>query len=154
MRTPPSCLEPKRRPTMNSVTTLMTPHSSIMPRAKTASNEKATTTYCIRALLRAAWTRSALYCNTVRAMAGWNRFPSVFGRNLHCELVRNEDTREECHWSHACKSFKRAGVGTNGIIECKFLSKNAHGAKGPLPHFNIPKYITSIPTTYQSLRRR
>jgi hypothetical protein len=28
--------------------------------------------------------------------------PSVFGRNLQCEPVRNVDTREECHWSHAC----------------------------------------------------
>jgi hypothetical protein len=36
------------------------------------------------------------------------------------------NTREECHWSHACKSFKRAGVGTNGIFERKFLSENAN----------------------------
>jgi hypothetical protein len=28
--------------------------------------------------------------------------PSVFGRNLQCEVVRRVDTREECHWSHAC----------------------------------------------------
>jgi hypothetical protein len=28
--------------------------------------------------------------------------PSVFGRNLQCELVREVDTREECHRSHAC----------------------------------------------------
>jgi hypothetical protein len=28
--------------------------------------------------------------------------PSVFGRNLQCELVRKVDTREECHWSRAC----------------------------------------------------
>jgi hypothetical protein len=35
-------------------------------------------------------------------------------------------TREEWHWTHACKSFKRAGVGTNGIVECNFLPKNAH----------------------------
>jgi hypothetical protein len=33
------------------------------------------------------------------------------------------DTREECHWAHACKSFKRAGVGTNGFLEGKILSK-------------------------------
>jgi hypothetical protein len=32
-------------------------------------------------------------------------------------------TREKCHRSHACKSFKRAGVETNGILECKSLSK-------------------------------
>jgi hypothetical protein len=30
-------------------------------------------------------------------------------------------SREECHWSHACKSFKQAGLGTNGILECKFM---------------------------------
>jgi hypothetical protein len=35
---------------------------------------------------------------TFTAMFG----PSVFGRNLQCELVRKVDTREECHWSHAC----------------------------------------------------
>jgi hypothetical protein len=34
--------------------------------------------------------------------------------------------REECYWSHACKSFKRTCVGSNGILECKFLSENAH----------------------------
>jgi hypothetical protein len=28
--------------------------------------------------------------------------PLVFGRNLQCELVRKVDTREECHWTHAC----------------------------------------------------
>jgi hypothetical protein len=28
--------------------------------------------------------------------------PSLFGRNLQCELVRNVETREECHRSHAC----------------------------------------------------
>jgi hypothetical protein len=50
----------------------------------------------------------------------------VFGHYLQCEPVRAVDTRVECRWSHTCKSFKRAGVGTNGILECKFLSKNAH----------------------------
>jgi hypothetical protein len=38
---------------------------------------------------------------------------------------KRSNTRDECHRSHTCKSFKRAGVGTNGILECKFLSKNA-----------------------------
>jgi hypothetical protein len=32
--------------------------------------------------------------------------PSVFRRNLQCEPV-GKWTREECQWSHACKSFKR-----------------------------------------------
>jgi hypothetical protein len=36
------------------------------------------------------------------------------------------DTREECNRSHACSSFKQAGVGTNGILGHKFQSKNAH----------------------------
>jgi hypothetical protein len=30
--------------------------------------------------------------------------------------------------SSACKSFKRAGVGTNGILECKCLSGHVHHA--------------------------
>jgi hypothetical protein len=28
--------------------------------------------------------------------------PSVFGRNLQCQSVREVDTREEYHWPHAC----------------------------------------------------
>jgi hypothetical protein len=82
--------------------------------------------------------------------------PSVFGRNLQCEPVskkknvyiklaeavsmrceenlrgrseypvRKVTTREECYWSHAWKSFKRAGVGTHGTLECKDLSENTH----------------------------
>ena len=30
------------------------------------------------------------------------------------------DTRVECHWSHGCKNFKRAGVRTNGILGVNF----------------------------------
>jgi hypothetical protein len=42
--------------------------------------------------------------------------------------------RDECHWSHACKSFKRTCMGSNGILYCKFLSENAHRApKKSLP---------------------
>jgi hypothetical protein len=45
--------------------------------------------------------------------------PSVFGRNLQCEPVRGVGTREEWHWSHACKSFKRSnGVKLNDNLEC------------------------------------
>jgi hypothetical protein len=38
-------------------------------------------------------------------------------------------TRKECHRSHACKSFKRAGVSTNDILECKifFIPKLSTG---------------------------
>jgi hypothetical protein len=28
--------------------------------------------------------------------------PSVFGRNLQCQPVKRVNTREKCHWSHAC----------------------------------------------------
>jgi hypothetical protein len=35
--------------------------------------------------------------------------------------------------THGCKSFKRAGVGTNGILACKFLSKNADRTLGDQP---------------------
>jgi hypothetical protein len=38
------------------------------------------------------------------------------------------DAREECHWVHVWQRFKRAGVGTNGILESKFLPKKAHRA--------------------------
>jgi hypothetical protein len=50
------------------------------------------------------------------------RMPSVFGRNLQCELVRKVNTPEECHWPHAI-SLGASRRGTNGILECKFLSK-------------------------------
>jgi hypothetical protein len=59
--------------------------------------------------------------------------PSVFGRNLQCKPVREVNFRDECHWSHASKSFKRTCVGSNGILECKFLPENAHRA-APIVH--------------------
>jgi hypothetical protein len=31
--------------------------------------------------------------------------------------VRAVNSREECHWSNACKSFKRTCAGSNGILE-------------------------------------
>jgi hypothetical protein len=43
------------------------------------------------------------------------------------------DTREECHCSHTCKSFKRAGVETNGILEGKVLFENADRAWASVP---------------------
>jgi hypothetical protein len=52
----------------------------------------------------------------------------VFGRNLQCELVK-KGTPERNVIGHTPARFKRAGVGTNGILECKFLSKNAHRAE-------------------------
>jgi hypothetical protein len=59
--------------------------------------------------------------------------PLVFARNLQCELVRKGGTREDYAFGRTPVCFKRAGVGTNGILECKFLSENEHraGAVGP-----------------------
>jgi hypothetical protein len=54
--------------------------------------------------------------------------PSVFGRKLQRELVRGVDTREECYSPHAWQRFKRTCVGSNVILECEFLPKNAHRA--------------------------
>jgi hypothetical protein len=49
--------------------------------------------------------------------------------------------REEHPWPHSYKSFKRAGIGTNGIIEWTFLSKNAHRTKALLPPPDEPLAI-------------
>jgi hypothetical protein len=64
------------------------------------------------------------------------------------------NTREECHWSHACSSFKRAGVGTNGILECKFLSKNAHRALSvsPTTPIRIVFFFTGLVTDSELAR--
>jgi hypothetical protein len=51
--------------------------------------------------------------------------PSVFGRNLQCKLVREMNSeRNAIGYTHL--RFKRTCVGSNGILECKFLSENAH----------------------------
>jgi hypothetical protein len=50
-----------------------------------------------------------------------------FGR-IYSANRKKVQSQEECHWSHACKSFKRTGVGTNSIIECKFPFKPEHSA--------------------------
>jgi hypothetical protein len=36
------------------------------------------------------------------------------------------ETPERNVIGHTLDRFKRAGVGTNGILECEFMSKNAH----------------------------
>jgi hypothetical protein len=49
---------------------------------------------------------------------------SVWTQYTVREPVRGVSTREECHWSHACKSFKRSNhAKLNGTLECKFLSE-------------------------------
>ena len=61
----------------------------------------------------------------------------VDGESLQCleeppqcqlEEVERSNTQDECNGigSHAWKGFKRAGVGTNGILEYNSWSKNAH----------------------------
>jgi hypothetical protein len=59
------------------------------------------------------------------------------------------DTREECHWSHACSHFKRAGVGTNGILECKFLPKTSTMHYSRLMSALTPAYVRS--STHHSI---
>jgi hypothetical protein len=51
--------------------------------------------------------------------------PSVVGPNLpYQQPVRGVHSREECYWSHACSL--QTCVRSNGILECNFLSENAH----------------------------
>jgi hypothetical protein len=69
--------------------------------------------------------------------------PSVFGRNLQCKPVRGVNFREECHWSHAWKSFKQTCVGSNGILECKILSENAHRACMRPEHKGVHSFLLS-----------
>jgi hypothetical protein len=58
-------------------------------------------------------------------------FGVVMSQNVR--TVEVVETREECYWSHAWLRFKRSkGVGSNDIIECKFLSKDA--AAVPVAH--------------------
>jgi hypothetical protein len=60
--------------------------------------------------------------------------PLVFGRNFQCQPVRGVHTREEWHWSQACKRFTRTCVGTNGMLECKFRSKMCTVPTGIAPN--------------------
>jgi hypothetical protein len=46
--------------------------------------------------------------------------------DIQCQQVRGVNAREMNAIGHTPARFKRAGVGTNGILECKYLSKNAH----------------------------
>jgi hypothetical protein len=72
------------------------------------------------------WTEFMVGVRVVSEQSVW-LLPSVFERNLQCQPVRAVDTREECHWSHACKSFNRRskGVKLNGT-QCKICLKNVH----------------------------
>jgi hypothetical protein len=56
----------------------------------------------------------------------------AFSVSTQCMVatVRAVHSREECHgpeWSHVCKSFKRTGVRTNGLLECRILSSLSAG---------------------------
>jgi hypothetical protein len=50
--------------------------------------------------------------------------------------VRAVDSREECHWSHAC-SLQAKMLGSNGILKCKILSGNAHRARPNSCNVNV-----------------
>jgi hypothetical protein len=68
--------------------------------------------------------------------SGMGLHPSVFGRNLQCQSVREANTREECHWSHALKRFKRGkAVTRNGILESEVLPKTR---TVPTAHIHVP----------------
>jgi hypothetical protein len=41
-------------------------------------------------------------CIAVRTVISTIFWPLVFCRNLQCQPIRGVNTREECHWSHAC----------------------------------------------------
>jgi hypothetical protein len=51
--------------------------------------------------------------------------PSVFAHNLQCEPVRGVDTREECHWSHAC-SLQASRRGNQWHPRVEISVDNAH----------------------------
>jgi hypothetical protein len=51
---------------------------------------------------------------------------SVSERFMMTTVVSSGRSREEWHWSHAWQSFKRTCVGSNGILECRFVPENAH----------------------------
>jgi hypothetical protein len=60
---------------------------------------------------------------STKRLAILQRFAIIYDDN-----GKRKDSREECNWSHARNRFKRTYVGSNGILECKFLSKNEHRA--------------------------
>jgi hypothetical protein len=59
----------------------------------------------------------------IRSTVVW--VPSVFERDLQCELLRKVDTERNVI-GHTHVRFKRTCMGSNGILERGFLSENAH----------------------------
>jgi len=56
---------------------------------------------------------------------------ALTSRVLCCDGIqmpngKKVNSRDECHWGHACKSCMRAGGGSNNSLECKILFKNEH----------------------------
>jgi hypothetical protein len=68
-------------------------------------------------------------------------WPSVFGRNLHLLQTgqRSELPRGMTLVTHVRlkRTLKRTCVGTNGILECRILSKNAHRARSAFTKSSI-----------------
>jgi hypothetical protein len=96
------------------------------------------------------WMRFTVAEFIVRMQPVWP-LPSVFGRNLKRQPVRGVDTREECHWPHACSSFNRRskGVGSNGILEsANFCRKRAphlsHDRGGGVTRRPLPLHIPPL----------
>jgi hypothetical protein len=58
-------------------------------------------------------------CKARRLTGGIEDVPAALGRNVQCQPVRGVHTREECHWSHACKSF-------NSEHACEHLLRGNH----------------------------
>jgi hypothetical protein len=58
-------------------------------------------------------------------------------------------TQEACSLSRTHQSFKRGGVGTNGIFESNILSKNEHRTRdSPVdPGSNVARCVFSVVTT-------
>jgi hypothetical protein len=59
------------------------------------------------------------------------------------------NTREECQLvTHAWQRFKRSkGVKLNGILECKFLSKNGHRTNAANSSFSSTSAGVALPYT-------
>jgi hypothetical protein len=53
------------------------------------------------------------------------RVPSVFESNLQCQPVRGWNTREECHWPHAC-SLQASRRGNQWHLRIRRIRRKTH----------------------------
>jgi hypothetical protein len=110
-------LRAKRLPTMNSSTTLMTSHSSTIFEQSynnpSPQNPEQNRTF----VCNSSRVRSFSSCSVLVAFSVATRFTVSTG---------NRVTSKRNAIGHTHVRFKRTCVGSNGILECKFLSENAH----------------------------